>query len=392
VAAFPPGDDIIRSAIPLWKRLHPNTDIRVLSRSFEDHHTVLLTALSTASNVPDVMMVEVGYLGRFAEGSRLVDLVQPPFLIREQQIRFAPFAFQQATARSGAVVAAPADLGPGTLLYRPDLLKAAGVTPAELTQSWESYLAAGVKIKKVTGARLLSHAVDLAEVMTRANIAPGEGLYFDAAGGVLVETPRFAHAFEIARRVRDLDLDANHHSWSSGWIGSLKDGSVATLMSGAWVVGHLSSWVAPQTKGQWRATQLPDNTWGTWGGSFYAIPKASKNKQMAWEFVQFMTLRRETQITAFKSHGAFPALLETYNDPFFEQPIEFLGGQRARLLWREATAHISRAIVHDRDMEARAVVLSELNKVLYQGKDIRTALHDARLTIERLARNLALQP
>ena len=71
---------------------------------------------------------------------------------------------------------------------------------------------------------------------------------------------------------------------------------------------------------------------------FLPLPRGAPaaHKPLAWEFIQLMTLNRELQLSAFKSQDAFPALLETYDDPFFEQPIAFLGGQKARLLWREA--------------------------------------------------------
>ena len=392
VAAFPAVDEIIRAALPAFKREHPNAQVRVLSRSFEDHHTVLVTALSTSSNLPDVMVLEEGYMGRFAAGAHLVDLAQAPYLIKTQQARFAPFAFAQGMARSGAVVAVPSDIGPGTLLYRVDLLQAAGVTEAELTQSWESYLNAGVKIKAATGASLMPHARNLAEVLTRVGIQPGEGQFFNANGQVLVDSPRFVRAFGWALRLRQLNLDARQTSWSSGWTDAIQHAQIATVMSGAWMEGHLASWVDPQGKGQWRAAQLPQASWTTWGGTFYTIPKASKNKNLAWEFIQFMTMNAQTQIAAFKSQAAFPALLEAYRDDFFDLPIDYLGGQRARLLWREAATHIAPVAVHELDLEARIIVSNELDKVLDQGKAIALALHDARLSLERLVRASVAQP
>lgn len=384
VAAYPAVDEAIRSVLPQWKREHPNADVRVLSRSFDDHHTVLGTALSTASNLPDVLLVEIGYLGRFEAAGRLSDLSQAPFLIKAQQARFAPFAFRQATTRSGAVVAVPADVGPGTLLYRTDLLKAAGVAEAELTKSWDAYLAAGLKIKAATGASLLPHARNLAEVMIRANTTPAQGTYFDAADRVLVESERFVQAFQVALKVRRLNLDARRTSWSPDWIESVRTGSVATLLTGSWMVGHLASSVAPDDRGRWRAAPLPQGSLSSWGGTFYAIPKGAKNKKLAWEFIQFMTLRRETQLKAFKSQGAFPALLDTYADPFFAQPVDYLGGQAARLLWRDTVPRIEDGSVHEFDLDARIIVNNELTKVLDQGKDVALALRDARLTLERL--------
>ena len=105
-----------------------------------------------------------------------------------------------------------------------------------------------------------------------------------------------------------------------------------------------------------------------------------------------MTMNAPVQLNAFKSQAAFPALLEAYQDEFFDQPIDYLGGQRARLLWREAAKHIAPVAVHELDLEARIVVSNELNKVLDQGKAIAPALHDARLTLERLLRSGAAQP
>ena len=62
------------------------------------------------------MALEVGYVGRFAQGGGLEDLAQPPYASAALQIAYVPYAYAQATGRRGAVVAAPTDIGPGTLL------------------------------------------------------------------------------------------------------------------------------------------------------------------------------------------------------------------------------------------------------------------------------------
>jgi multiple sugar transport system substrate-binding protein len=159
-------------------------------------------------------------------------------------------------------------------------------------------------------------------------------------------------------------------------------------MTGAWLAGHLNNWLAPNTKGLWRAAQLPEGAWAAYGGTFFAIARGAPaaNKPLAWELIQLLTLDREMQLAAFKSQDAFPALLETYDDPFFEQPIAFLGGQQARVIWREATRHIVAVDVHKQDSFADEVINTELDKVLDQGKDIATALADAQRLLEKRAR------
>ena len=98
-----------------------------------------------------------------------------------------------------------------------------------------------------------------------------------------------------------------------------------------------------------------------------------------------MTLNRDLQLSAFKTQDAFPALLDAHSDSFLDQPIEFLGGQKARLLWREAAAKTTAVSVHKQDAFADEVINTELDKVLDQGKDIATALADAQRLLERRA-------
>jgi multiple sugar transport system substrate-binding protein len=379
----------VRSAIPQWKRLHPDVDIKVVSRQFSDHHTAMTTALSTSVYLPDVMALEVGFVGRFAHGGGLEDLSKPPYAIGQFAPRYVPYAIAQATNAKGAVVAAPTDIGPGTLLYRADILDKAGLQEGDLIGSWDGYVDAGAKIKAATGSYLMAHARDMKDILIRTGVKPGEGLYFDAQSNVLVQSPRFVRAFELARKVRQLKLDARVSAWSNEWSEGFKRGTISTQLTGAWLAGHMNNWLAPGTKGQWRAAQLPEGAYAAYGGTFYAIPRraAPEHKQLAWEFIRFMTLNRDLQINAFRTQDAFPALLETYADPFFEQPIAFLGGQQARLGWREAARRIQAVAVHKQDAFADEVINTELDKVLDRGKDIATALADAhRLLAKRALR------
>ena len=389
VAAFPAVDEIIRAAIPTWRKLHPEVEIKLVSRQLTDHHTAMTAALSTAVYLPDVMALEIAYLGRFAQGGGLEDLSRPPYNIEQFRPRFVAYAFAQATNRRGEVVGVPSDIGPGTLLYRSDLLAKAGVSEAELTQSWDSFVVSGVKIKAKTGAFLMSHARDIKDIAIRTGIRPGEGLFFDSQSKVLVSSPRFVRAFELAREVRRQKLDARVVAWSSDWMEGFKRGTITTQMTGAWLAGHLSNWLAPDTRGLWRAAQLPNGAFAAYGGTFYAIPRhaPATQKPLAWEFIQLMTMNRALQLSAFKAQDAFPALLETYDDSFFEQPIAFLGGQPARSTWRAAARHITAVDVHKQDAFADEVINTELDKVLERGKDIPTALADAeRLLLQRARR------
>lgn len=388
VAAFPLVDEIARAALPAWRALHPGVDVKVVSRQYADHHTLMSTALATGVALPDVMALESSYVGRFAQGGGLEDLARPPYDIARHRARLVRYAYDQAVARSGAVVAMPVDIGPGCMLYRHDVLARAGVDAAALTGSWDDYIEAGARIKAATGAHLIGHVQQVKDIVIRTGLGPGEGLYFDAQDRVLVESERFRRAFGIARAIRRRELDARVRAWSNEWAEGLKRGRLATELSGAWLVGQMNSFVAPSTRGLWRAAPLPAGAQAAYGGAFYALPRRadSARKALAWAFVEFMTLDRDRQLGAFKDFDAFPALLEAHDDPFFDAPVDFLGGQPARRLWRDVARRIAAVPVHKQSGFADEVVGGELEHVLERGKDIATALADARRLLEKRVR------
>jgi multiple sugar transport system substrate-binding protein len=279
----------------------------------------------------------------------------------------------------------PVDIGPGTFFYRVDVLQKAGVDPKNMT-TWPGYIAAGRKIKATTGAFLIADAADVAWINIFATTPANNSPYFDAQGKPVVDSPRFVRAFELAKNIRTAGLDARIGAWSNEWYDAFKKGTVATQFSGAWLQGHLQNWMAPETKGLWRVQQLPEGMFASWGGSFYAIASTSKNKELAWEFIKFVTTNKDMQTLAFKTIGAFPALLAAQEDPSFDEPVEFLGGQKARLLWREAARKVKPLKANKYDRIANEIVSQALAQVLDEGKDIPTALAEAKQLIERRMR------
>ncbi|WP_148715095.1 ABC transporter substrate-binding protein [Chitinolyticbacter meiyuanensis] len=386
VATYPNLDRVVRLVEPVWRQRHPDVPIKLVARSYADHHTAMTTALAAGSGLPDLMAIEVSYVARFAASGALTDLNAPPFSAERWRDDYPRYAWAQAS--SGKRLAAlPVDIGPGTLFYRQDLLAAAGVKDDALSRSWESYLDAGRKLK-ARSVYLMAHARDLKDLYLRANLKDGEGVYFDGAGKPQVRSPRFEKAFELALTARKAGLDARLGAYSTAWGDAIRKGRIATQASGSWMAGHLETWLAPQTRGLWRVTAMPAGAHATWGGSFYAIPQASKQKALAWELLQLLAHDRDTQLAALKNKevNAFPALIAAQDDPLFASPVEFLGGQRAWLLWRASANAVPALAANRNDALAEEIVNNELDAVLLQGKSIATALADAERQIVRRAR------
>ena len=95
----------------------------------------------------------------------------------------------------------------------------------------------------------------------------------------------------------------------------------------AWMQGGLTR-DHPQTVGKWRVIHAPEANYN-WGGSFVAIPEQSKNKEAAWKFVQWACCTAEGQNVLFKKSGVFRPTSRPWQDPLYDAPVDFFGGQKA---------------------------------------------------------------
>ncbi|WP_416548513.1 ABC transporter substrate-binding protein [Limnohabitans sp. DCL3] len=386
VAAFPAVDDIVKASLQAWQAKHPQVEVKVVGREYADHHTAMTTALATSTGLPDVMTIEYGYLGRFAQSGGLEDLDKAPYQAGQYASKWVAYALAQGRSAQQGQVAVPTDIGPGALFYRHDVLMKAKLTESDLTQSWEGFIQSGQKIKKDTGAYLVAHARDVKDIVIRTGIPTGHGVYFDDQGKSVIDSaPRFKRGFELAQKIRVQGLDAKVNAWSNEWGESLKRGTVTTQMMGAWLGGHLQNWLAPQTSGLWRSTVLPERIATSWGGTFYAIPIKAVHKELAWDLIQHLTLNSKQQQMAFEKFNAFPALIEAHNGDFFNQPVAFLGGQKARAEWKASAAQIKPTMVFKNDSVAEEIVNAELDLVLTKNKPIDQALKDAQRLVQRRA-------
>jgi len=373
----------VSASIPNYKKLHPEVTIKLNILAYGDHHTALQTALATGSGAGDVDCIEVGYVGRFMEGGGLVNLDDAPYNAKQYRNLVTAYAWSQATATDGRNYAMPTDVASGTMFYRKDVLDRLGVKVSDLTKSWDSFVATGKQMKaKDPSVSLMGDAAQLAFLYWKANIADGENEFFDKGGKVLVDSPRFVKAFELAKAVRDAKLDAKIGNWSPEWTDGLNKGTLAVQFFGAWFEGTMRGMV-PTTAGKWRSADLPNKTFGSWGGSFYAIPKESKQKDAAWDFIKYMALSRDAQLTSLKAISALPSLKAAQSLAELRQPLAFLGGQVARTVWVKNANKVKPVDVNKLDAVANEEVGKALTSVLEEGKDIKAALAEAKAAIEK---------
>lgn len=347
------------------------------------HHERIATTLATGSGLGDVVLIDVGFVGSYVDGGGFMDLTED---FAEHKDNFPEYAVVQGQGSDGNQYAVPVDLGPGVLYYRRDFMEDLGYDIDEVVGDWESYIEFGRELRDEHDTLLIGDAGDIANAYINFNVESGNGLYFDADGEPLVTNDRFVRAFELAKIVREEGLDGNIAAWSEDWTTGFQEGTFATQMSGAWLLGHLQNWMAPETAGNWGVSELPTGIYGSWGGSFLGIPVQSANPDAAWELIEYM-ISENTQLEGFENIAAFPAHTGTYDHEMFEEELDFLRGQQARLMWADIAQNVEPVAPHRGDQIAESLVIgTALENVLDEGMDIQQALQNAENQIRRRVR------
>jgi len=373
-------DDSLQLAVDAFHKQQDKIRVTFVKTGYDDTHKKFLTSLVARTGAPDVCALEIGYVGAFAGRGGLLNLSQPPFNADQFKDSMVAYKWAQGSSPDGSLMAMPWDIGPGGLWYRADILGAAGfeTDPEQMRQrikTWDDWLQLGEDLKKKNPNTSL-FADAFSDVFMPMVEQQGHG-WFNGNKVVVVE--KGTKPAQRATEARKRGIDGNIDWWGAEWNAGMKRDAIAGMGIACWEQTGLTR-DQPQTVGQWRVIPAPEGGYNS-GGSFLAIPQQSTNQAAAWEFVKFVCCTPAGQNTIFKAAGIFPAYKPAWNDPVYDQPVDFFGGQRAYRLWTEIAQTVPANAVNPNDRQASDIVANELTKVEKQGKDPAQAMRDAEDTI-----------
>lgn len=364
-----------------YAKVNPQIKVNFVNTPFADAHDKLLTSFASGSGAPDVASIEIGRVGGFSAKGGLSDLKAAPFDGAALEKDMVKYKWTQGSTTDGRLVCMPWDIGPAGVWYRTDLMEQLGLPtePEALEEmiggkghTWDDFLAFAKQVKDKSGGKTALFADAGTDIYGAVYRQQGEGY---AEGNKILIEEKALRPFQLAARARKEAIDANIPWWGAEWAAGVKDNAFAGMVIAAWMQGGLQR-DQPQTAGKWRVIHAPEANYN-WGGSFVAIPEQSKNKEAAWEFVKWAVASAEGQNTMFKSSGVFPAYKPAWEDPLYDAPVEFFGGQRAYRIWTEIADNIPAILRTPNDVQLDDIVGAELTAVLKEDKDPAQAVKDA---------------
>ncbi|MCP4640923.1 MAG: sugar ABC transporter substrate-binding protein [bacterium] len=323
----------LEGLIPAFSKRHPYIDVKI-DMNGTNMQSRFLLSLVAGVGAPDISQLQLVDAPRFGPSGRMTDLTE---FAAKYEKDFSP-AFWANCTHEDRVYAIPWDMGPCAVFYKRDLFEKYHVDP-DAIETWADYIEVGKRVVAESNGetRMLALSVtglvDFFEILMQQ----GRGGVFDEQGRVNINSPENIEVLKVFRAILDADIASPVTMFSHEYFASFNNNRIATYPLAVWLGGSIKDY-APETEGNWGVFRLPALCPGglrvsNLGGSVLVLPDQGNNKEAAWSFVEYALCTKEGQIAQYRDFDLFPCLMTTFDDPFFDEPDPFYGGQKVRRLF-----------------------------------------------------------
>ncbi|HYE21539.1 MAG TPA: extracellular solute-binding protein [Tepidisphaeraceae bacterium] len=296
--------------------------------------------------------------------------------------RFAPYT------KDGVIFGIPHDVHPVALAYRHDLFLEAGIDllkesgDATRPMTWPRFHELCLAFRQYWKAngKPTRYPIELKTMGTDnlvVMLLQRHMNLIDKTGRIQFNDPGFAEtvAFYAQMVAGDRQIGTAPGAGDAAIAQDLNDGNICAFMTADWRVRYLKdfAYVDRNTgrkalEGKLRFIPLPvfepgkDARTGTWGGTMIGIVRNTPRPDDAWKLIEHLYLSDEGFEARIRETNILPPVVAQWDDPRFDRPDPFFGGQMVDQLYVELARELPDRYVQP----ASRTALAALNGVLYK--------------------------
>ncbi|WP_243062062.1 sugar ABC transporter substrate-binding protein [Humibacter sp. RRB41] len=317
-----------KDQVAAFEKAYPKVHVKLVNAgTSNDEYTKLQNTIKAGSGAPDVAQIEYFALPQFALSKSLVDLTS--FGFDKLKSDYSTGSWNDVNI-DGGVYGLPQDSGPMALFYNKAVFDKYGLT---VPTTWDQYVADAKKLHAANpDAYITSDTGDAG--MATSMIWQAGGHPFTVNGtkvGINLQDSGTKKYTAVWNQLVENKLLSPVAGWSDDWFKGLGNGTIATLVTGAWMPGNFEASV-PDGSGNWRVAPMPtydgkaanaEN-----GGSSQAVLKQSKNQALAAGFLKWLN-NSKASTSIFVKSGGFPSTTsDLESSSFLNQAPAYFGGQK----------------------------------------------------------------
>jgi len=298
---MPEEIEVMNEAFREFEKINKHVKVKFVHAEWNAYWSKVETMIA-GGTPPDVMYMGGGFLHSFAKKGALVEMDE--YIRKDKQLNMEDFfaQYKNGYMYKGKIYGIPRDVGPFVMFYNKEIFDKENVPYPDETWDWDKLIEQGKKLTRDLNndGKVDQYAYDLTfgyeetmraiwgfngrilnKNMTRSEMNSGINIK------VIKKLKDLIYRYKISptpqvRRAAPL----------------FETGRIAIHPDGYWMIRYYQKrltfkWgVGPVIKGLKRV--------GFLSGTSYSIPKDSKNKEMAWKLVKYLTSHRIQKINALK--------------------------------------------------------------------------------------------
>jgi len=366
---------LVTELVAKFEKENPGAKVEVTDLTWADGHEKITVAFS-AGQPPDVLELGSDWIYEYAANKLLLDVTQKAESLKKD------LAFWQPAMLDGKTYALPWILGTRLMFYNFDLLNKAGFYDVPVT--WDQLAKLNKELAKFKpkiygfGANASERHRLYKKFLPFLWSAGGE-IFSEDGKSCALNSPEGVQALKFYADLCQRSLLATQANLDEAFL----QGKLAAVISGDWLLKKLKN--APPKFGYTTALmpspdgQLYSRT-SFAGGEFLAVSAKSKQKELAWRLVQFLT-RPDNQV--YFCRNALiptPASVTAQADPFFLSDANYK-------TFIEQLQLAQSSPPHPHWVEIEQAIEEAVEQAMYKKKSAKQALDDAAAKINALLRS-----
>lgn len=306
-------------------KIYPNIQPEFVNVSYDDYLMKVTTAIASGAEVPDVLAMDVVYVGKFFDLGVLDDLSAAPYDI-DRNIIF-DFNAAIATDKDGVLRSVPNLAPAGCTFYKRDLAtKYFGTDdPAvigEKISTWDKFIQTGIELKEKSNGEcyMIAGLDSIRQPLIRQVSEP----WVDQESGTIRTEEVFAEAFDIAERIHKAGIAGPYDQDTAAWNASIGGDDVFCYVGAM----YMENWVIrnndPTGVGNWAVVRSPGVPY-TSGGIYWGVYNNAQNKEAAAAYIKYQTSEFGSMYK-YNEQIFYPPVKSVYEKGLLNVPSQFLGG------------------------------------------------------------------
>lgn len=321
-----------------WNREHQDTPVQISLIVGSALGSRMMTGFYADTPVGDLIEVERSLIGQvFAGPLKDVGFVDLTERLQQEHVgdEMNTPSFSPWTNR-GHIFGIPHDVHPVMLMYRADLVEAAGIDVNQI-ETWDDYFRIMRPLMKDFDGdgridRWLLNASPTSLQFHEVFLLQAGGGYFDEDGNPTLNS----------------DININIFSQLATWYAGpnrataglpdgpvanqlLQDGYVTAVLAADWYAGSVRNNL-PSMAGKFKLMPLPAWERGgrhtsVFGGTMLGLTKASQHQEAAWEFAKKLYLSPATAKGLYESTRIVTPIKANWGASWYDEPDDYYCGQ-----------------------------------------------------------------